>query len=104
MRKYTMYFLTLFMLLSLTPIQSKAEPSAFLKERTKKVESEEAKVMLARIDAIKAMDKSDMTRAEKKELRKEVRTIKSNMADLGGGVYLSAGGIIIILLILILLL
>lgn len=99
-----MYFLTLFMLLSLTPIQSKAEPTAILKERTKKVESEEAKVMLARIDTIKAMDKSDMTRAEKKELRKEVRTIKSNLADLGQGVYLSAGGIIIILLILILLL
>ncbi|HLO43408.1 MAG TPA: hypothetical protein VK175_03675 [Leadbetterella sp.] len=104
MKKYIMYFLTLFMLLSLTPIQSKAEPTAILKERTKKVESEEAKVMLARIDTIKAMDKSDMTRAEKKELRKEVRTIKSNLADLGQGVYLSAGGIIIILLILILLL
>lgn len=99
-----MYFLTLFMLLSLTPLHSKAEPTAILKEKTKKVESEEAKVMLARIDAIKAMDKSDMTRAEKKELRKEVRTIKSNLADLGQGVYLSAGGIIIILLILILLL
>jgi hypothetical protein len=104
MKKYTMYFLTLFMLLSLTPTTSKAEPSTILKEKTKKVESEEAKVMLARIDAIKAMNKSDVSRSQKKELRKEVRTIKSNLADLGQGVYLSAGGIIIILLILILLL
>ena len=44
-----------------------------------------------------------MVKNEEKELRKEVRTIKSNLADLGQGVYLSAGGIIIILLILILL-
>lgn len=99
-----MFFLTFFMLLSLAPLQSKAEPTATLKEKTKKVESEEAKVLLARLDAIKALDKSDMTREQKKELRKEVRTIKSNLADLGQGVYLSAGGIIIILLILILLL
>jgi hypothetical protein len=104
MKKYTMYFLTLFVLLSLTPIRSKAEPTAVTKEKTKKVESEEAKVMLARIDAIKAMDKSEMSRSQKKELRKEVRAIKSNLANLGQGVYLSAGGIIIILLILILLL
>lgn len=92
------------MLLSLAPLHSKAEPTAILKEKTKKVESEEAKVLLARLDAIKALDKSDMSRDQKKELRKEVRTIKSNLADLGSGVYLSAGGIIIILLILILLL
>jgi hypothetical protein len=104
MKKYTMFFLTFFMLLSLAPFNSKAEPTAILKEKTKKVESEEAKVLLARLDAIKALDKSDMTRDQKKELRKEVRTIKSNLADLGSGVYLSAGGIIIILLILILLL
>lgn len=100
-----MYFLTFFMLLSIAPFQQlQAEPTAISKEKTKKVESEEARVMLARIDAIKAMDKSDMSRSQKKELRKEVRTIKSNLADLGQGVYLSAGAIIIILLVLILLL
>jgi hypothetical protein len=105
MKKYTMYFLTFFMLLSIAPLQQlQAEPTVISNKKTKKVESEEARVMLARIDAIKAMDKSDMTRSQKKELRKEVRTIKSNLADLGQGVYLSAGGIIIILLILILLL
>lgn len=106
MKKLTMYFLTLFMLLSIAPIQTlmAAEPNAISKERNKKVASEEAKILLARIDTIKALDKSEMTRSQKKELRKEVRTIKANLADIGQGVYLSAGAIIIILLVLILLL
>jgi cell division protein FtsB len=106
MKKFTMYVLTLFMLFSIAPFQTlmSAEPNAISKERNKKVASEEAKILLARIDTIKDMDKSEMTRSQKKELRKEVRTIKANLADLGQGVYLSAGAIIIILLVLILLL
>lgn len=64
----------------------------------------EVKVMYNRLEEIKSMDKSEMTRAEKKELRKEVRTIKSNLRSTGNGVYLSVGAIIIIILLLILLL
>ena len=50
------------------------------------------------------MDKSDMSRAEKKELRKEVKEIKTDLKSTGNGVYLSVGAIIIIVLLLILLL
>lgn len=57
-----------------------------------------------RLEEIKAMDKSDMTRAEKKELRKEVKAIKADLKSTGNGVYLSVGAIIIIILLLILLL
>ncbi len=58
-------------------------------------------VMQTRLIEINAMDKSTLTRAEKKALRAEVKDIKK-VAD--GGVYISVGAIIIILLLLIILL
>ena len=57
-----------------------------------------------RVEEIRHMDKSNLTRAEKKELRKELREMKSQARAMGGGVYLSVGAIIIIILILILIL
>jgi hypothetical protein len=61
-------------------------------------------VMLDRLEEIKEMDKSNLNRAEKKALRKEVRAIKKELRSTGNGVYLSVGAIIIIILLLILLL
>lgn len=63
-----------------------------------------AEVMIKRLEEIKAMDKSNLTRAEKKALRKEVKEIKSSLKAAGHGIYLSVGAIIIIILLLILLL
>ena len=57
-----------------------------------------------RVEEIKAMDKSNMSRAEKKELRKELKEMKQQARAAGGGVYLSVGAIIIIILLLILIL
>lgn len=62
---------------------------------------DQATVLLQRLDEIKTMDKSDLSSAEKKELRTEVRTIKEKLAAAGGGVYLSLGAIIIIGILLI---
>ncbi len=104
MEKNILYTLTLSFLLSFIPAQLSAETNKVSADKTKKNESPEAKVLLNRLDEIKAMDKSLMTASEKKQLRKEVRTLKTNLAQLNGGVYLSLGAIIIILLLLILLL
>jgi len=57
-----------------------------------------------RVQEIRAMDKSQLTKAEKKELRKELRGLKKQANALGGGIYLSVGAIIIIILLLILIL
>lgn len=57
--------------------------------------------LMNRLIEIRDMDKSNLTRAEKKELRKEVKEIKKQERR---GVYLSVGAIIIIILLLILLL
>jgi hypothetical protein len=64
----------------------------------------EVRIKLNRLDEIKAMDKSSLNSSEKKELRKEVRSIKADLRTTGGGLYLSVGAIIIIILLLILLL
>ncbi|EOZ95941.1 hypothetical protein A33Q_2534 [Indibacter alkaliphilus LW1] len=55
-----------------------------------------------RVEEIKAMDFSDMSKEERKEMRDELREMKKEAKEIGGGVYLSVGAIIIILLILIL--
>lgn len=63
----------------------------------------EVQVLLNRLEEIKEMDKSELTRAEKRELRKEVRDIKAQVRSTNNGLYISAGAIIIILLLIILL-
>ncbi|GGK29599.1 hypothetical protein GCM10007962_24770 [Yeosuana aromativorans] len=60
----------------------------------------EITVMLNRLEEIKDMDKSSLTRSEKKDLRIEVREIKKEVRSSGNGLYISAGAIIVILLIL----
>ncbi|MES2520053.1 MAG: hypothetical protein V4585_18190 [Bacteroidota bacterium] len=106
MKKFTLYMMTAISLLSFMPISSKAgtDKTPISTEEPLKKESTEATAFMARLEEIKATDKSNMSRAEKKELRKEVRSIKKSMTELGGGVYLSVGAIIIIILLLILLL
>ena len=69
-----------------------------------KTENTRAQQLVQRLEEIKGMDKSEMTRLEKKSLRKEVLGIKKEMKAMSGGVYLSVGAIIIVILLLILLL
>lgn len=57
-----------------------------------------------RLEEIRALDTSTLSRAEKKALRREVREIKKELAAISGGVYLSVGAILLIALLLILLL
>jgi hypothetical protein len=60
------------------------------------------KKTLNRLEEIKAMDKSSMSRLEKKELRKELRTIKANLKAKENSVLLSIGGIVIIIGVMVL--
>lgn len=57
-----------------------------------------------RVEEIREMDKSQLTREQKRELRKELKEMKNQAKALSGGVYLSVGAIIIIILLLILIL
>ena len=64
----------------------------------------EVQSMLNRLEEIKALDKSKLNSIQKKEIRKEIKTIKSQLKTTNNGVYLSIGAIIIIILLLILIL
>ena len=57
-----------------------------------------------RLQEIKAIDKSSLTKDDKKSLRKEVVDIKKEMKAVSGGVYLSIGALVLILILLIILL
>ena len=75
--------------------------------RPKKALTEQQQIRVEQIEArvteIKNMDKSNLSKEERKELRKELVSMKKEArAVSGGGVYLSVGAIIIIILILIL--
>ncbi|SHG19140.1 hypothetical protein SAMN05444396_105302 [Flavobacterium segetis] len=105
MKKITFYLMVMLMSLTIVPNQlfaAEKNPTA-VSNPAKEVPAE-VKVMLNRLDEIKAMDKSELSSVEKRELRKEVRTIKKELKSSGNGVYLSVGAIIIIILLLILLL
>ena len=108
MKKLTFSILTAFMLLTIIPTNVKAGTetstlSTVASKNDKIAVSAEATVLLNRLDEIKAMDVSALNSSEKQVLRKEVRSIKSQLSEMSGGVYLSVGAILIILLVLIIL-
>jgi hypothetical protein len=73
---------------------------------TETVQSVAVKAIIVRLEKIDAMDKSNLDSKEKKELRKEVVGLKSELKhyDNSGGAYISVGALIIIILLLIILL
>lgn len=104
MKKLTLCIMTAFMLFSVSPTQLSAISKVSTPTITTTAESTQATVLTDRLNEIKAMDKSDLKATERKQLRKEVRSLKSQLREIGGGVYLSVGAIILIALLLILLL
>ena len=105
MKKSVLYLMMMVLSLSIFPSTITASEKPTIEAETKSKEMPaEVKNMLNRLEEIKKMDKSNMSRTEKKELRKEVKTIKANLKASGNGVYFSIGAIIIIVLLLILLL
>ena len=123
MKKITLGIMAAFLLLSFIPVQLKAETDSKTATTivTKPAESTTATTQLARLEEIKAMDLSTLSRSEKKELRQEVRAIKNDQDGYGrrhhdgdgrnyegrhgGGevFFIGGGGLLVILLIILLL-
>jgi len=106
MKKITFCLMATCLSLTFQPLQSIAEatpvPSSVV--ISKSADAVKAKALLLRLNEINTMDKSALSSPEKKQLRKEVRSIKSQLNAIGGGIYISVGAIILILLLLIILL
>ena len=124
MKKLTISLIATFMLLSIIPTKLDAATESNPVAVTATTTSETAKdnLDLARLNEIKAMDLSTLSRSEKKELRKEVRAIKDDQDGRGrryhdgrggrdydgrhggGSVYFMGGGGLLLIILLILLL
>ena len=122
MKKLTFGILTTFMLFLVIPAQANEikETNKSSVPSSKTVESTDPEAQLVRLEEIKAMDFSTLSRSEKKELRNEVLAIQSSQYERGGrgyyghggrgyghhhrGIYISFGGILLIALLLIVLL
>ena len=106
MKKIVFCLLATCLSLTFLPLQSNAvttaEPSSLV--ATKPAESSEAKTLELRLNVIKAMDKSTLAPSDKKNLRKEVKSINHKLREISGGVYLSVGAVLLIALLLIILL
>lgn len=106
MKKIILSLMVACLSLTFLPYQSSAatteEPTSI--PAPKPAENAEAKALLLRLDEIKATDMSKLKSNEKKNLRKEVKSIKHSLRDIGNGVYLSGAAIILIVILLIVLL
>ncbi|RYE28067.1 MAG: hypothetical protein EOP42_17885 [Sphingobacteriaceae bacterium] len=107
--KKKIYLLSTALMLTLSASNLKAatinaEPAA--KEITLTDVQKEARLQAIkeRVEEIKAMDKAQLSKEERQELKSELKTMKTQARALGGGIYLSVGAIIIIILLLILIL
>ncbi len=80
--------------------KARKERVAAMTESQKAARLEEIR---SRVDEIRAMDRSELTKADRKALKKELRDMNRE-ARATKGVYLSIGAIIIIILLLILIL
>ena len=104
MKKLTYLLMTMVLLLSVFPTAIFAsEKASVIIENPKEIPIE-VQAMFNRLDEIKTMDKSKLNTIQKKELRKEIKTIKAELRNTNNGIYLSVGAIIIIVLLLILIL
>lgn len=106
MKKFAICLMMTLLSFAFLPVQSKGaaptEPTTT--PAPKPAESAEVKTLELRLNEIKTMDKTNMKSAEKKSLRKEVKTINHKLRNIGGGVYISAGVLILIIILLVVLL
>jgi hypothetical protein len=102
MKKKIYFLATAFMLMLASPSlmanEAKSKPEMTSNQQVRLEE------ISRRVEEIKNMDRSELSRQERKDLRNELLNMKKEAKAMNGGVYLSVGAIIIIILLLILLL
>lgn len=97
--------LVLFLLSSLVSTTLNAAVAhSFPTDSTQSIQSAQADLLIARLNEIKSMDKTTLDFSEKRKLRKEARSIKAQLKEVGGGVYISAGALLVAILLIVLLL
>lgn len=104
--KTKLFFLLMFFALNaplvISASESKSVSSKAPVRTENKMSEAEAARLTKRIEEIRAMDKSNLTAGEKRELRREAKGIKEKIKRDGGYIYIGAGTLLVILLILLL--
>ncbi len=102
MKKYIIYIISAFAAFLAVPFYSSGENPVPVTHISKEERNAQNQAIVHRLNQIDAIDKSTLSKEEKKELRKEVLAIRDRLkTNDNGGVYLSVGAIIVILLVLI---
>ena len=83
-------------------LKSASDNTAATVKTENKLSEEEMSRLTKRVEEIRAMDKSEMTSVEKRELRKELKGIKENVQK-DGTVTIGVGVLLLIILLIILL-
>src|SRR5690554_2563485 len=103
MKRIANFLSILFLFTAIAPVAMANPPE---KDKDKPTLTAEEKVRLEeitfRVEEIKAMEFSNMSRDELKDVKRELKDLKKEAKRASGGIYLSVGAIIIILLVLIL--
>jgi len=109
MKKFVLCLMATVLSLAFIPLQLSATPkveSSSLVDPSPVSPADAAKAneLLLRLNEIKTSDKSELSTPAKKELRKEVRSINSELKAISGGIYISAAVLLVIVILLIVLL
>jgi hypothetical protein len=107
MKKF--FEIALVLILGVSSFSAMAEDKKTLKERVENMTNEQKEAryteMKLRVEQIKHMDKSGLSKDERKALRNELKDMNQEAKAIGrGGIYISTAALIIIILLLILLL
>ncbi len=68
-----------------------------------KLSAEEISRLNKRVEEIRDMDKSEMTRSEKSELRKELKSTKENVRKSGEVIYIGGSTLLLIIILILIL-
>lgn len=101
MKKIAYYLSLMFFLAAFAPA-AMANDNKPGNDKTQLTVEQQAKLseIEGRVAEIKAMDFSEMTSEERKEVKNELREMKKEAKAVGGGVYISVGAIILILILI----
>ena len=89
-----------------TPDKKKINKKEITKptKEVKQLSEAEVNAMVDRLNEIKQMDTKSLTKAQKKELRKEVRDIQNQLKTNDGfSIYIGGGALLVIILLILLL-
>ena len=101
MKKIAYFLSFMFLFTSLSPVamaktEKKGKPELTAEQELRLEEIQ------TRLAEIKALDFGEMSKSDLKEVKVELKEMKKEAKQNGGGIYLSVGAIIVILLVLIL--